>query len=353
MVAAVAQLAARGVELPDYVKAAAIDGLFDRDRPAGAYADRGRELPRHTKAATWMSAAAVALAPDQFTLSPLEAAKLAEAVRVYGVGPDLPAVEVKTAAAPADGDYVFVRDGDRRCPVRTPREAVKAAEWLDEYRRETTYLERRDAARRLLEKTAGTGWLSPETTSRVEQMAGFGVPDRSAIEGQLFERFLDSGAGEFKLAAETLYLTVRRTPNATLFSADNLEKLAAAVEAYDRDRGVDRRYGERFFPPEKVAYALPASSVVAAMGDLVMAKTGESFSRRDLGRVRPDDVLPIGPDLVRGGVVDTDRLVYALTHNEKIAAMFCSIAPKLGLQPMSSSTVGVDRCRLVEAAARY
>ncbi len=319
-------LAAAGWSLPDWLKAAAVADLDSAEPlPGHAYADAGRTLPAHTKAAAWLSAAVLAADPE-FTTDRAAPARAAAACGYFGVAGPVPPAPVKAAAAPDPACWAFTRGDFRACPVDTPGDADRAVGWLQAHRGDTTFAERAAAAGRIL-KTAAAARMTDQARWAAERMAGDGLPAVSGVAAAIGCRRAYARTPDAHAALTTIKRACDESP------AD-FRKQAEVLALWDRATGCDRQPPAGWVHPEEAAWPVAASEANAKLAAVVRTPDGTLFAR--------DELAAAGPKLA------------ALLGGEDVAAAagrpgFTATAAAAGVRPLQ----GPGRAVPADVLARW
>lgn len=358
--------------LPDFVKAASFEAACGTDDvPSRLFAlPESRQLPFHTKAATWTSLAYLAdsghLLED--ALAETAAIKLADAARYWGLEHEAAKIasarlgQVKEASAPrpepAPEDHAWTRtlpDGStaHHCPIRDEVEAKVASEWFERYQDAFEPCDRRALAAGILTRSEAVGADLGDATERLEKAAGMGLcPPRVAAE------FLHERADLVVERYPSLALELRKM--ASVVSSlpgiapdqDILTLLDDQVRQIDRQAGLDLSYGRGVSRPHEALFAVTEKAARAFVAVHVELPHGDVYRLNDLGKV-PADALEArmgskvaSEAVVAGLLVDPKRLAAALSEMGPVeAADFRKLAAEHGIEPIASGARPVTPTR--------
>jgi hypothetical protein len=272
----------RKYEVPDYVKSAALADLTNDDLPDDCFADTGRRLPCHCKAATLMSYLTIADDPDTYSRLPVDSLrKLAKAAAIFEIADDIRKIQnpVKSAKV-ADTIYAFVDtiDGQTvtKLPLRSPAEVAKAAAYLVKHADAFSATQRLETARRIAIRPG----VSDEHIDAIEKMAAIGEANgrkvSEALSGLAYD-IGDKSDSELNKMAK-LCQSIETLDSETLY---RVVKLAAeSAEAK----------GQKF---EYEALTEPASQIKTAKESQVKLANGFTVSQHDLVQLDADKVQAI------------------------------------------------------------
>lgn len=355
-------------DLPDYVKSASQEAVCGDDTtPSRLFAlPRSRQLPCHTKAATWTSLAYFANAGH--LLDPEDAIKAASALAAAAEFWDLvaPAQElaqtalhaIKTAAAPrpepAPEDYAWTRtrpDGvtERHCPVRDAVEAKSAAAWVLTYQDRFAPADRRALAAGVLTRAEAVGADLGDAAEALEKAAGMGTCPHEGVVQLLRDR-ATLVAERYPWRAEELSKmasVVRSLPGVDP-GTDLLHLLDDQVRALDRETGLDLRYDRDVARPQETLFAVTEKAAQTFTRCHVELPGGDVYRRDDLARL-PADALTarLGSKVAAaacpvGLFVEPEPLVEALAALGPAAlADFRKLAAEHGLKPVATGAQSV------------
>lgn len=315
------------LDIPEFVKRAS---LFPADvidaLPGSAFADpTRREYACPTAADTWLSAAEYVEKNASASGPVWDAIK--RTAEFFGISEHLPQppTEQKTAAEEAQVDYLVSYEAFGRrhnyLPLRNESEIKAAADWLLAARSDLVYTDRRDAAAKLLKAAAHYSEPLPlETYGLLQQMAGDGLSERGLLSEQLERRADMVKDAVFAGPLLAVRDTLQQDRNLNLLNDGWFQqKLAAAIDEFDRHFKLPSRYGTFILPPESCVYAVPRSTIKAAAEQLIELPNGEVYDRADLLKLSAEHIEDwLGQDAL--AAVSDDGL---LVSPVKLAA-FCS-----------------------------
>lgn len=317
---------------PDFVKSASHDRTHgDETLPAHMYADQyGKLYPCHSAPATWMSA--LFFADKKASFKDWHAEKIQhnihKAARYFGILGAVQELETKVAAADQMDEsslpnsafaVVWVGENgecERHWPMRNETEVKFAAEHFSRYRDEFVFDDRQRIAERILTKAAEYGADVSEQEHMLSTTAGNGecaakvAADMLRSRAQLVKRQNAEAAVEL----EKLAGVIERNPEQSR-QRDTRIKLAAAVDAFDRDNHLNRLYDEGGLPrAEETLFAVTEKVAREFLNQNVETTTGNVYALDDLEKLALDDMRNwLGDEFVdavtAGGVfVDRDKM---------------------------------------------
>jgi hypothetical protein len=251
--------------IPDYVKnytppdEQTASSMSDND-----FADPGkRAFPIDSKAATWLSAAYMldAKAKEANWLIDSQEQRMAYAIQAWGIDKDVVKVAEAYAAAAGhvkqasevDTNYGWiVKDASgnvtaRRYGVFDRTGLGKAAEYFELNRRHYPLAPRTGIARFLMQKAAEYGIDYDELPGSVLREAGYGLPRKTVIMRELNERAMLAKDAECGILLANVNRLLGTGTDQEV--ADNLDKLAQTIDAFDQAEKLTRYYGTRITHP--------------------------------------------------------------------------------------------------------
>lgn len=312
-------------EIPMFVKEAAeIPTAAVQALPPTSFADRSRELPIHSKAATWLSALRYFNTPesdwDQHTRS-----NLIKAASFWGIETEIWALAdtVKKAAAIPNLDNtqyaVVVKSGDelveRRWPLLDGSSVKKASQGLWENRDRYPLAIRKEAASRILRRALELGVRLGERQEYIEKAAGYGIARADDLRKALRERrYLAKSAALRDRYVEHERLLQDLTGGHGYVSGEPLEKIAAFVDEADRSERLYRTYAKGVATPEELCYqrALSALEQEKTAAESQCLRDGTAFDFQALSGVPATQFAALGDDFVQAiaaedGTVDLEK----------------------------------------------
>ena len=366
---------------PDFVKHASYNNICGDPKtlPLHIYADpRARRFPCHTPASTWMSAAFFADKRACYSSRDAESVenRLTKAANYHGITGTLQEIFEKAAkyhandkSALPDDAFAFVwkkDDGsqERHLPLRNKHEVKCAAEYIHAHRDEFTYVDRQTMAKKVLVKAAKFGADVEEYSEYLEKQAGNG-----ACSGKAAAQLLDNRAGmtnnraakqQLKAAATLL----RQNPGAA-HRPEKMQKLAAAIDTFDRENGIVQDYGRSVSRPEDVLFTINEKTAAQVKAAHIPMTTGNIYKTADLQAVKLNAIRDwMGADFadevsVGGLHVNMDKLAELLpTLPRGDAEHFDRLLSDNGITPFAKEAAhhvpeGFSREELLALAARY
>jgi hypothetical protein len=171
--------------------------------------------------------------------------------------------------------------------------------------------------------------------------------------------FWCSSCGFAKQAAAALRLNP-----APVHNAGNLQKLAAFVDAFDRENGIVQDYGYSVPRPEDILFTITEKTAAQVKESHVPMTSGNIYKVADLQSVKLGDIRDwMGSDFadevsVGGLHVNMDKLAELLpTLPRGDAEHFDRLLSTTGVQPFAKEAAhvseGISRQDLFDLAARY
>jgi hypothetical protein len=278
------------VDLPDYVKEAAVDSPESVENlPGSAFADSiNRKFPLNTKASTWVSALYLHGANTEAPQSIVGSAetKLNKMAEVWGISEDIELVKQALAKAETPVEYAidFEWRGTsvQRCPFHTPELAVKSAEWLATNYQHFPIEVLKTAAERLT--IACNEATLPDAAeellqklSHTQEFSNLNVKVANAIIDRL-ERTKHLETSEMGMELKKLASTLLEDPLDLVGQAD---LVAECLEAFDVEKGFHQKWGADFSHPVDVCFNITFEKAAAAT-NFVELTTGSGYDLSSL-----------------------------------------------------------------------
>lgn len=279
--------------IPEYVLDAefptkeAADGLGFRE-----FADEGRRMfPIDSPAAVWLSAAYFAKNAEEGYNAVLRGAveaRIKQAADIYGIRKDVDTIMSairdpgsEKTAADIDSNYGWVSGGERRYPMFDANGVKKAAAYFSENRFNYPPAMRKTVAMNIMSKAAEYG---VDVESAVRREAGHGMPRRDVLMAELLARAQMSKNAEFAVAVANVNEVLGCATPQEL--AENLDKIAEVIDAFDRAEGLDKRYGKTLLSPADFLYDIDVKAAEEMVADSVELNR-HVFSLRKLAELEP------------------------------------------------------------------
>jgi hypothetical protein len=318
------------VEMPGFVKSGSVPTPEEvEDLPKTSFADMdNRKYPVHTKTACWLSYAYFKLQEHQLEKSAAD--RINRAFKRHGsfwnIGEDLDSLESKIngmkavpekQASEAEEDYALniAHDGKqyRLFPIDRPAVLLKSASELVETRSKLTYGMRKQAATNIMLAAESQGVSLDVLPQEVHSMAGFGVSSKQAAVNEIDRRCNMARKPSEKQASTplaTLRDAVATQPD--VLSQEFCEKVAAALDMYDRFINVTDEYGKSLQFPEDVLFGFTKHSAEKMSTQVVSLINGSTYWLSDLEksgaavRVLGEDIFDAISDI--DGTVDLNKV---------------------------------------------
>jgi hypothetical protein len=364
-------------EAPEFVKSAAAEALGDPDLPADVYADGlHRHYPCHTAAATWLSTAF--FLDKQGSYRAEDAASIDARLRHYagyhGVERSIKDLRAKhaqqrlasTEAGPTPDECGLVIDGIGRYPLRNSAEVKTASDYLHAHRDSFSYDDRRKFAGRIRDKAAAHGCNLGELTDYIDRQAGDGACSAKAAAHLLRERVAASMRGpgrntELQDGLLKLADSIEASPS-QIHSPSGRIKLAAVVDAFDREVNLVPLYARGLARPEDVLFEFTGEKMASVTRDHVSTITGNVYRLADIEKVSTDQFRTyMGDDFVdevkRRDGIDVEKVATIVpTLDRELANLFDRMMASAGCRPTvkeASYNVGFSQQYLQRLAEDY
>lgn len=303
--------------LPSFVKDAAV--VTDEDvktLPHTAFADAGRKLPMHSKAATWCSALTLRSGAVKEPTN-TAALRLEKAAEYWGIGDECRTLaknlEKDAEQRPlTDSDFALVAEHNgekiRRYAVTRAENIKLSAERLQSERHQYPLGWRKSAAQNLI-KHAHEMSVQLANEHQLQQMAGFGMAKASEIVPQLKLRAKLTKDAGIRSRFEKLAAEVQSMGDLDL---EVLTKMAEAIDLADRAAGLYAFYGRGIDTPETFCHAHTLKEVSEKRAGLISLTNGQGVSKSALADVDADRFTALGSDFVqairgKNGKVDAEK----------------------------------------------
>jgi len=364
--------------LPAFVKSASQrDICGDDDVAPHQYADLSRRrYPCHTGAATVMSSIFFHEKRAEMSVgqADLVESRLMHAAQFHGVADQVTEMKEKVAAARRydstelpDSDFAVVFDDgqgqrERHYPMRNIGEVKAAADWLAEYRDQLPYADRNKFATKILQKRAAFGADLPEHIDMLEKMAGLGVCSGKQAAEIIRTRIKAAGnthqPSELQQELEKLARLCEESSD-SIRHYSVLTKIAAVVDQFDRETGLNRRYDNVIQRPEEL-FAVTEKLAAELSDDLVGSPlSGNYYKKADLQRLPVNDLADaLGDDFTdevapAGAWVDTEKLASIVpTLPRGDIELFDEVAAASGVEPFAVKSASFGRAISPDEQAR-
>lgn len=312
-------------QIPVFVKEAAEILTTDvQALPPTSFADRARQLPVHSKAATWLSALQyfnnLEHAQDPHTHS-----SLLKAASFWGIELDVLelASNVKKASIIPNLDNtryaVVVKSGDelveRRWPLVDSSSVKQAAQGLWENRDRYPLAIRKEAAARILRRALELGTTLGSHQGYIEKAAGYGIAKADDLRKALRDRrYLAKSAALRERYVEQERLLQDLTGGNGYVTGEPLEKIAAFVDEADRQDRLYRTYTKGVPTPEELCFQHELSKLeqVKTAAEAQQLRDGTAFDFQALSGIPAAQFSALGDDFVQAiaaadGTVDLEK----------------------------------------------
>jgi len=252
----------------------------------------------------------------------------------------------------------------RQLPLRNAGEVKAAAAWLEKYRDEFLYPDRRKIADRIFEKAGEFGATLGDHSEFIEKLAGFGTCDAETIAVELEKRAQLIWRKDAEAATEirNLAAIVRSSPIESR-QPHQLEKMATAIDQLDFNYGLNKLYADGLDRPEDALFQITEKVATSFISDHIETTTGSVYELSKLAELSPTAVRNwMGDDFteaVTGGdglMLDLEKLATILpTLPRDDAGMFDRMVGSLGVSPVGTVPTGghqLSQDRLFELAAQ-
>lgn len=353
------------VEFPSYVKSADTKELKDTSGlDSTLFADQnGRCFPLHTKAACFLSAAALFSRKSEFVKAAYDRmeSQIARYAAYWQIGADVDklrakyeGIEKKAEASLSDADFAMVRKMDdgttqRHYPLRNAAEVKAAAAWLCKYQDRFNYDDRKTMATKILDKAASFGAaISDSEANGLEKAAGRGI----ATAGQVVEclngrRLLALSKSRDKEAQALAGLQATIAQDQSIIMQPGvMSKIAATLEDVDKALGI--QYGDYFKPPTDALFGTTFSKIASERATMCEMTTGSVYSKEQFGKIAAEELRSIfGDEFVSrirfGTQVDPEKLAQiAHTLPRPDAELLEQVLASKGVHPVLSKSASRD-----------
>ena len=253
--------------IPPYVLAYGLNKEASARLPDTLFVDPARRLwPVDSKEATWLSAAYFAkrAAAQELPYRRVEQQyvrdALLKAADLYGVKKDVDAIlaafePVATKQAEDDDanygwvmvDKVSGQVLSRRYPMFDAAGVKLAADYFADNRAKYPMSVRREISGRIMQKAAQHGIAYQDLNAAVLREAGYGIPRKDVLMDELYERAHLTKDAECAILLANINEMIAGLSDAEL--AQNLQKIAEVVDAFDNAAGLTKHYGVKVQMP--------------------------------------------------------------------------------------------------------
>jgi hypothetical protein len=333
--------------IPEYVMSVDLDATKEAAAQLGdnQFADPYRRLfPIDSQAQTWLSAAYFhkSASTGKLPLKPIEregiAARIKEAASIFGISADVEKIAnaikeslVEKTATDSDNNYGWVikdaKTGEvlaRKYPMFDAQGVKKASEYFAEYRSRYPIEVRREIAGNIVKAAHQYGVPASELRLDVKVEAGQGIPVKSILMDELYERANLCKDAEVAIALANINTLVATASEAEL--SDGLQELATVIDGFDKVAGLTEHYGKTISMPADIIYSVPMDKAVKFASDAVELHQ-HVFSAEKLAELPVSvftDVLgdDFGNAIAKGVKIDAVKLadnLHSLPKPDKVA----------------------------------
>jgi len=251
------------------------------------YADPARRLfPVDTPAATWLSAAYFL---KQATTLPYKKdekafvwARIEKAAEIHGVKADTEKIAsaiqaengTEKQAEDNDENYGWVMTSEatgqvlaRKYPMFDDRGVKLASSYFDENRSHYPMAVRRTIARNIMKRAEFHGVGMDDLHASVLREAGYGIPRKDVLMEEILERAYLTKDAECAVLLANINEMIASLPEEDV--AQNLDKIAEVIEAYDRTSDLTRYYGTKILMPADFLFDVNIKTAEEALVDSV------------------------------------------------------------------------------------
>jgi len=311
--------------LPSFVKEAGVEDRAElKDLPSDVFADPSlRKFPCHTKAATWLAEAYFLTSKHLYSKESASAVqgrieKFASYWGIKGLVSGLTKAWTKLAseARPdvSDADHALVVKTDdgktfRRMPMPNALSVKMAGEFLYANRFMYPYEWRKTAARRILKKAMeyderaekgeevtgaalGIVRFDPETLDYLEKASGFGSTHPVRAAEKLANRVLMLGDSQHEVRTKLAHV-IKAVAAKDEFKAEERYKLAAMIDAIDRETGLYKHYHEGVDLPEDILFEVTQKIASQVLNSHITLTTGNMYRLEDFAALPLDKVAAV------------------------------------------------------------
>jgi hypothetical protein len=349
---------------PPYAKEASEiqrGGVVD-EIPQHMFAVPGQRLfPAHTKAATWYSALLAAAQASQLG-SHTETVRdiLCKTAAYFAIEADVRSLFEKVAADASDATkmlpdthfaLVWVDETgqtQRSYPLRNRYEVKAAADWFGKYRNDFVFRDRQQIAEKILDRIADTGADGVDTEMLAKTAARGFCAANAVVDAWRSRAALSTHAAE-KEAAEHMIETLREHPVAYNDQPMRL-KLAAVMDEFDRETGLQRHYGTGLARPEEALFEVTEKTANDIVQQHIPLATGAMYAKDDLVRIPVNtlqqwfgaEFTKAAQDPVVTGLDPTNLATLATALDVPGAQHFERMLATAGIEPVYRGKVAFD-----------
>lgn len=325
--------------IPDYVrKYIPLDQKTANSLPDDLFADNSNRLfPINSKENVWLSAAYFAKNAEKLNYAPVLKEhilnNIKRAAAIFGIEQDVNTIIEAIHSSPIEkqakddlNNYGLVlRDNKtnalvKKYPMFDELGVKKAINYFFENLSKYPQPIREKIAKAIVKKAEEFNVPVPDA---LWKEAGYGVPDPEFIAQELDQRIGLAKDAETAAILNNLKLIVFHSPVNDLLNV--IDKIASAIEAFDRGAGLVVRYGRTILTPSEVVYSMSIKQAKQMIDEaIVLDKHAFQLSKlAKLPKQVYEDVF--GKDFVnrildKAGEINPEKLadeLYSLPHPDK------------------------------------
>jgi hypothetical protein len=280
--------------------------------------DAKRLFPINSKADVWLSAAYFKEAAADYSeaIGNYVKDRIKEAAAVFGISEDVDqafeAAQVKVASAKDDPDnYCWVDEkGKYSYPVFDKEGAAKAVSYFEDHRLGYPLDTRIKLARNILKKACDYG-LEPTETLMKE--AGFAVPNRAKLMGEILERARMTDDPEAAIKFAQINEVIANSTNEEFM--ENLDKIAEVIDALDGVNGMRHQYNVKILSPQESIYSMSVKEANDILDDSLVLNR-HTFKLSKMAELNPETFNVLGDnfsdELSTDGKLDVKKMATIL-----------------------------------------
>lgn len=183
----------------------------------------------------------------------------------------------------------------------------------------------------------------------ISSMAGLGVTVKEAAISQLKRRALNANTEPEKRAADALskLAGILERAEVEILPQATLEKVALALDAFDRFTGLDKQYGDSLAYPEDVLFSFTKKSADQIKNELIAMTNGSTYWLSDMVKSGQDAFEVLGD--IRSEMVDATT---GMLDMYKVSEIVPTLPrPDANLLDNALQMLGVPKATLDKVAA--
>lgn len=293
-------------DVPEFVKNASSDDIYGKKLSNHLYGDPvGKTFPCHSAAATWVSTAFFIENKSNITekIANWVDERIKAASHRFYINNFTDQIRSKYAETFTDAlgklsdrDFAVVFYGDhgakeRYYPLRNTKEVVKAADYILKYRMLIPIADRREMAKKVLEKASSFG--AAVDNDFLSKQAGIGSCNPEDVAELLWSRTAMIGRTD---KPNDLQIQMAKMADACgkhqsdVCESDSLNKIAEVVDSIDRHYGFNQQYDDNLLPPEDILFKLNEKIAAKVVDEHCILTSGNVYKIADFDRLQIKDI---------------------------------------------------------------